>query len=56
MTLISQRDFETKAGQERLVKKIHQVEVQVNELKEKIKKLERLEKAIERDLEGPEAY
>jgi|GEM_PF-1222649 exonuclease VII small subunit len=56
MLIIQQRDFESKAGQERIVKTIHHFENKLHELEHKIKNLERVEKAIEHELEGPEVY
>ena len=56
MTLITSRDFETKAGQERIVKTIHHLETKLHDLECKMKNLEREERAIKKEIEGPEAY
>lgn len=56
MVLITQRDFQTKAGQERVVKTIHKLESRVHDLEQKIQILKQRDTFFERDLEGPEAY
>jgi cell division protein FtsB len=56
MTLLSQHDFESRAGQEKIVKTIHALEAKIHEMEKEIHKLQQKEKMIEKDLQGPEAY
>ena len=55
MTLLSQHDFETKAGQEKIVKTIHALEVKIREIEIEIHKFQQKEKMIQKELQGPEA-
>lgn len=56
MTLLTQKDFQTKAGQEKIIRTIHQLEVKLYEIETEFKKLSQKERSIERELQGPEAY
>lgn len=56
MALITQHDFETKAGRGKIVRTIHSLESKVHELEKKTGDLTRAIEALENDLEGPEAY
>jgi len=56
MTLLTQRDFESKAGQERIIKTIHKLESELHQLKTTVHQLAQEEKFLERDLQGPEEY
>ncbi len=56
MHIISQRDFETKAGQEKIIIAIHTLERKVHELEKKAQTLNQAELSLERNLQGPEAY
>ena len=52
MALITQRDFETKAGQEKIAKVIHSLEYKVHELESRLRELAEKEIALERDVGG----
>jgi hypothetical protein len=54
MLIIQQRDFESKAGQERIIKTIHHLEVSVHELKRVVAQLSTEDQFLERDLQSPE--
>lgn len=52
MALITQKDFETKAGQEKIVKVIHNLEYKVHEIDQKLHELVHKENMLERDMGG----
>lgn len=52
MQLITQHDFETKAGQQKIVMTIHNLERTVHELNQKVHDLAHKEGVLERDLQG----
>lgn len=56
MHLITQHDFETKAGQQKIIQTIHALESKVHELKQIVDKLTQEEDRLENELQGPEAY
>jgi len=56
MHLITQRDFETKAGQQKIVQTIHTLESKVHELEQVVHKLAQKEDMLEHELQGPEAF
>lgn len=56
MHLITRHDFETKAGQQKIVQTIHTLESKVHELERVVYKLAQEEDRLEHDLQGPEAY
>jgi len=56
MLLLTQRDFESKAGQEKIIKNIHNLEVKLHELEIELRTLQQKDKMIEQELQGPEAY
>jgi len=56
MHLITQRDFETKAGQQKIVRTIHSLESKVHELEQMVQTLAQEEDRLEHELQGPEAY
>jgi hypothetical protein len=52
MTLLTEKDFETKSGQKRIIYTIHQLEVKVRELSHLVHDCLEEEDRLERDLEG----
>ncbi len=52
MALITERDFETKAGQKRIIAVIHQLEVRVRELDTLVHDCLKKEDLLERDIRG----
>ena len=56
MALITQHDFETKMGQQKIARTLHGLESKIHELEKQINKLKQEDKFFERDLEGPESY
>ena len=52
MTLLTEKDFDTKAGQKRIISAIHQLEVKVRELSQLVHDCLEEECRLERDLEG----
>jgi len=54
--LLSQRDFETKAGQEKIIKTIHKLEAKLHEIETELRTLQQKEAQIVQELQGPEAY
>jgi hypothetical protein len=56
MTLITQHDFDSQAGQTKIITEIHRLDRKVHDLELAVKQLTQGETAIERELEGPEAY
>ena len=52
MSLITQKDFETKGGQEKIVHAIHTLEQRVYELDQKYVDLAQKESMLERDMNG----
>jgi len=56
MHLITQRDFETKAGQQKIVQTIHTLEIKVRELQQMVHTLAHKEDILKHELQGPEAY
>ena len=56
MTLLSQHDFNSKAGQEKIITEIHRLDRKVQDLELAVRQLAQGEATIERELEGPEAY
>jgi exonuclease VII small subunit len=56
MTLLTQPDFDSKAGQTRIITEIHRLERKVHDLEQSVRKLDQTETALERDQKSPEAY
>lgn len=56
MHLITQRDFETEAGQQKIVQTIHTLESKIHELEQVVHKLSQEADRLEHELEGPETY
>jgi hypothetical protein len=56
MLILTQRDFETVAGQERIIKSIHQLEAKVHKLELELHKLQQKDDLIDQEFQGPEAY
>ena len=56
MSLLSQRDFDTKSGQEKIIRTIHSLEATLHEVELVVRKLQQKEKQTEQELRGPEAY
>lgn len=56
MTLLSQHDFDSKAGQAKIIAEIHLLDRKVHDLELAVKQLAQSDAAVERELEGPEAY
>ena len=56
MKLITQKDFESKEGQQKIINSIHQLERRIHNLEKETKKQSHQDDFIERDLQGPEAY
>lgn len=54
MPLITQRDFETKAGQEKIVKVIHSLEARLQELDQLVRECLQEEQRLESDIVGRE--
>jgi hypothetical protein len=54
MILITQKDFETKAGQEKIVKAIHNLEYKIHELDQGLQECQRKEDSLEGELSGYE--
>lgn len=52
MSFITQNDFETKAGQEKIIKAIHSLDYKVRELDQKVNDLAQRERSLERDISG----
>jgi hypothetical protein len=51
MTLLSQRDFETKVGQTKIIQTIHQLEAKIHELERVVEELAQKDKMFEKDLQ-----
>lgn len=51
MTLLKPSDFETEAGQEKIIRAIHSLDHKVHELTESLHELARKEDVLERDRE-----
>jgi len=56
MSLLKFKDFETKHGQEKIIKTIHKLETKLYELEIELHKLQQKEEMIEHEFQGPEAY
>ena len=56
MHVITQHDFETKAGQQKIILAIHRLESRVLELEKTVHTLAKENDMLEHDLQGPEAY
>ena len=56
MSLITHRDFESGAGQLKIMKTIHQIDRRLYALEKRVDELDRKELALEQEFEGPEAY
>ena len=56
MHVITHRDFETKAGQEKIITTIYNLDQKVHQLEKKLRSIELAEHSLERDLQGPETY
>ncbi len=56
MSLLFRKDFDTKAGQEKIIKTIHKLETKIHELEIVFHKLQKQEEKVERELQGPEKY
>ena len=56
MTLLTQHDFDSQAGQAKIIAEIHSLDRKVHDLELAVRQLAQGEAAIERELEGPEAY
>jgi len=56
MSLLTRYDFESVAGQERIITAIHKLEAKVHELQIEVHALQQQDSLIEDDLQGPEAY
>lgn len=56
MQLLTQHDFETKVGQEKIIKSIHRLEARLHELEAEVHKLQQKDELVEQELQGPEAY
>lgn len=52
MILISQKDFETQSGQEKIVRTIHNLEHKVHELEGKLNELANKESPLAQDMDG----
>jgi|AntRauTorckE5430_2_1112549.scaffolds.fasta_scaffold67141_2 hypothetical protein len=51
MILLSQRDFETKAGQTKIIQRIHQLEAKIHELELTVQELAQKDEMFEKDLQ-----
>jgi len=56
MILLTQRDFESKAGQEKILKTIHQLEAKLHDIEIELHKLQQKEELFEHESQGPETY
>lgn len=56
MSLLTRHDFDTVAGQDRVIAAIHKLEAKVNRLEVEIHKLQQQDSLVEDELQGPEAY
>jgi len=56
MTLLSQKDFDTRAGRTKIITELHLLDRKVHDLELIVKQLSQEDAAIERELQGPEAY
>ena len=56
MTLITQKDFDSRAGQEKIVQAIHTLERKIHELDQKIQTLHEKEDALQRDVAGYDTH
>lgn len=52
MHLISQRDFETKTGQKKIIESIRSLESKVRDLEQNVQVLSERENLLEQDLQG----
>jgi hypothetical protein len=51
MHVITSRDFESKAGQEKIITTIYNLERKVHELEKRLRKVDQAEHSLERDLQ-----
>jgi hypothetical protein len=56
MALLTHRDFESDAGRSKIITEIHALDRKIHDLELAVRKLSQTDTAIERELEGPEAY
>jgi len=56
MLLLSRRDFESVAGQEKVIQSIHRLEARMHEVELELHKLQQKEELVEQEFQGPEAY
>jgi hypothetical protein len=56
MKLLTQRNFETKAGQEQIISAIHNLQRRVHELENSVELLSQQEARLEHELQEPETY
>ena len=56
MTLLTQHDFDSKTGRAKIITEIHTLDRKIHDLELVVRKLSQTDAAIERELEGPEAY
>jgi hypothetical protein len=56
MTLLTQNDFDSKAGRKKIITELHLLDRKVHDLELAVRQLTQGEAAIERELEGPEVY
>ena len=56
MSLITRNDFDSRIGQEKIIKTIHKLEAKMHELEIELHQLQKKEEMVEHEFQGPEAY